>query len=261
MGLGVLFIGYVLLSVFTFAPTYFITDFISAFIMHEALQKLRRHAAKFKYTIYSVYLLFAQTAVQCIYYSLVYTGIIERADTVANIIEISRLAVVFTYTVTLLTALGQLALSVGDVKLSDRAHRNICYLVVSYALSISLSLDFDFMKSYIASFSAVGFLFKLLCSISICLFIYSCYMWICLEGDHDMEQKPSKIGKLFKKIKSGGATEEELEAIAAAKASEAKASKDDKAVKSDGINKAKANDNKSTPKKTAGNGKVKNKKH
>lgn len=205
MGLGLLFIGYVLLSLFTYAPTFFITDFIGAFIMYEALMKLRRHAPRFKYAVMSVYALFAVVTVQCIYYLLNYVGVIELASTVTTAIEIGRLVTMLFFTVATLLALEQLARSVGDNKLADRCKRNMWYYIFSFVLSLSLSFDFDFLESYISAFSQLAFLFKLLCAFLVPAVIYSSYMWICLEGDHDMnKKKDSKISVFFSKLKSGG---------------------------------------------------------
>lgn len=206
MGLGLLFIGYVLLSLFTYAPTFFITDFVGAFIMHEALMKLRRHAEKFKYAIMSVYALFVVVTVQCIYYALHYIGIIEALDqTVNTVIEIGRLVTMLVYTVTMLLALEQLSRSVGDNKLADRCRRNMWYYVISFVLSLSLSFNFDFLEGYISAFSALAFLIKLLCAILVPAVVYSSYMWICLEGDHDMnKKKESRFSVLFSKLKTGG---------------------------------------------------------
>lgn len=204
MGLGVLFIGYVLISVFTYAPTFFITDLIGAFVMHEALVKLERHAKRFKYAIYSVYALFVVATVQCVYYALHYVGIIESlSDTVNTVIEVCRLVTVLVYTVTMLLSLEELSRSVGDNKLGDRCRRNMWYYVISFAMSLSLSFDLDILKDYVSAFSAFAFLLKLLCSFLVPAVIYSCYMWICLSGDHDMDKKESKLQGFFSKIKSG----------------------------------------------------------
>lgn len=223
MGLGLLFIGYLLVSVFTYAPTFFITDLVGAFVMHEALVRLRRHASKFKYAIYSVYVLFAVTTVQCVYYALHYVGIIESlSETVKAAVEICRLVSMLFYTVTMLLSLEELSRSVGDNKLGDRCRRNMWYYVVSFALSLSLSFDIEALADYVSAFSAAAFLIKLLCSFLVPAVIYSCYMWICLSGDLDMNKpkKESKLSKFFSKVRSGGkddVTEEDLKKLKDAK--------------------------------------------
>ena len=65
MGLGLLFVGYVFVSLFTLAPTYFVTDLVGSFIIFEALGKLRRHAERFRYALAAVYAMFAVSVVQC----------------------------------------------------------------------------------------------------------------------------------------------------------------------------------------------------
>lgn len=206
MGLGLLFIGYLLVSVFTLAPSYFLTDLIGSYIMIEALNKLRPHAERFRYAIATCYLLFTVMAVQCGYYALLYVGIIDSISILEYVIEISRLGAMFFYTVAMLLALSELSSSVGDEKLAYKCRRNMWFFCVYYFFVISLSLDFDFLEAYISAFSAFAFLLKFVCAILICANIYSCYMWICLEGDHDMEKekKPSKIKDFFAKVRSGG---------------------------------------------------------
>lgn len=227
MGLGLLFIGYLLVSVFTYAPTFFITDLVGAFVMHEALLKLRRHAVRFKYAVWSVYALFVTATVQCVYYALHYVGIIESLiDTVNTAVETARLITVLVYTVTMLLALEELSRSVGDHKLGDRCRRNMWYYVISFALSLSLSLDVDFLADYVSAFSAAAFLLKLLCSFLVPAVIYSCYMWICLAGDHDMnKKKESPIAGFFSKVKSGGKDDVTKEDIKKLNESKKKSSK------------------------------------
>ncbi len=220
MGLGLLFIGYFLVSVFTYAPTFFITDLVGVFIMHEGLLKLRRHAKKFNYTLYAVYFLFIVAAVQCVYYALHYVGIIESLNETARMtLDLVRQISVLIYTVLMLLSLEELARSVGDGKLADRCRRNIWYYTVSFALFLSLSLDLDVFAeyaAYVSAFSAAAFLLKFLCALLVPAVIYSCYMWICLERDHDMTPKPSKTAGFFSKLKSGGnddITKEDLKAL------------------------------------------------
>lgn len=211
MGLGLLFIGYVLTSLFTFTPAYFITDLVGAFIMYEALTKLRRHAEKFKYAIGSVYVLFFQATVQCVYYALEYLSIINKNTLITEGLEIFRLITVFVYTIALLLSLEELAKSVDDVRLAEKCKRNIWLFVISYLFIVSLSLDIEALAGYVSAFSAFALLFKLICAILICANIYSAYMRICLESELKEKDEPPKRPKMFDvfdKIKSGGSDPE-----------------------------------------------------
>ncbi len=186
MGLGILFFGYVLVSVFTLAPTYFITDTIGAYVIFIALGKLRRHAPRFRYAIAANYAFFAVAAVQTVYYSLRYIGVVDPVSIFENALEIVRLSILFIFTAALLLSLSQLASSVGDEKLAYKGKRNIWFFAASYILMIALSLDYPFLTDFKAAFSAFGLIFRLFCALLNCVYIYSCYMWICLESDHDM---------------------------------------------------------------------------
>ncbi len=199
MGLGVLFIGYVLAAVFTLAPTYFITDLIGSFVIFNATVKLRRHASRFRYAEAADIVMFFVCAVQCVYYAIKYVGLIEGNGTFESGLEIVRITVMFALTVSILLALSQLAASVGDKKLADKGVRNVWLFSVSYVFMILLSLDFDFLGDFIAAFTAFGFVFRILTVLLNCIFLYSCYMWICLEGDHDMTHL-SPMDKFFAKL-------------------------------------------------------------
>ena len=188
MGLGVLFIGYVLAAVFTLAPTYFVTDLIGSFVIFNATVKLRRHASRFRYAEAADIVMFFVCAVQCVYYAIKYVGLIEGNGTFESGLELVRITVMFALTVSILLALSQLASSVGDEKLADKGKRNVYFFVLSYVLMIALSLDFEFMRDFKAAFSAFGLMFRILCALLNCVYIHSCYMWICLESDHDMDK-------------------------------------------------------------------------
>ncbi len=202
MGLGILFVGYVFVSLFTLAPTYFVTDLVGSFVVFEALGRLRRHAERFRYAVASVYAMFAVSAVQCVYYAVKYVGLIEGYEAFENGLEVVRLAVMFLLTETLLLALSQLASNVGDLKLSEKGVRNAWFYVVNYVFIIALSLEFDFLADFKSAFMAFGLLLRIVCALLNCAFIYSCYMWICLEGDRDMNTPSAAdrfIGKLAPK--------------------------------------------------------------
>lgn len=187
MGLGVLFIGYVFVALFTLTRTFFVTDLLGSFIIFSALEKLRRHAPRFKYAVAAVYVMFAVSTVQCVYYSLQYIGVTEPHKFFEQyVLEICRLSAMFALTMTLLSALSQLASLVGDEKLAGKGRRNMWFYLVSYILMLVISLDLPFLSEFNAAFSPFSFIFRIVCYILNCIFMFSCYMWICLEKDHDM---------------------------------------------------------------------------
>ncbi len=188
MGLGILLFGYVFVALFTFSPVYFVTDLVGAYLIFVALGKLRRHAPRFKYAVVSNYAYFIIAAVQCVYTSVKVIGLYDGTELFDHALEICRLAALFILTVSVLLALSQLASSVGDEKLADKGKRNVYFFVLSYVLMIALSLDFEFMRDFKAAFSAFGLMFRILCALLNCVYIHSCYMWICLESDHDMDK-------------------------------------------------------------------------
>lgn len=187
MGLGVLFVGYVFLSLFTLTPTFFVTDLLGSFVIYSALEKLRRHAPRFRYAVISVYAMFAVSTVQCVYYILQYLGVLAPNEFFElYILEVCRLTAIFALTMTLLSALSQLASSVGDEKLAGKGRRNMWFYLFSYILVMVISLDLPFLAEFNLAFSPFSLIFRILCYVLNCIFIFSCYMWICLDKDHDM---------------------------------------------------------------------------
>lgn len=200
MGLGVLFFGYVLLSFFSFTPMVgFLIDLIGTFVIFEAINKLKRHARKFRYAAIAVYVMFFVSVIRCVYYGAVSLQFIEDREILTTSIEAVRLTALFILTVTVLLSLSELALSVGDLKLADKGKRNAWLYTVSNVFMILMMLEFDFLADFRDAFSAFSMVFWLLCVLLNCIYIYSCYMWICLEGDHDMT-RPSGLDRFFGKL-------------------------------------------------------------
>ena len=198
MGLGLLFLGYVIYTLFTFAPSFFITDLVGCFLMVEAHIRLLLYGRRFRYSSAALYVLFFHAVVQGAYYTLTMLSIIKTIVWVDDFVLLLRHALLFVYTISLLMALRELSLSVGDTKLAGKAKRNIYLFVISYVLIISLSLDYPWLDSYKAAFSAFALLFRLVCAILISAYIYSCFMWICPASEHDMKPKESKLAAIFR---------------------------------------------------------------
>lgn len=187
MGLGILFVGYVFISLFTLTRTFFVTDLLGSFIIFTALERLRPHAPKFRYAVIAVYFMFAVSSVQCVYYSLQYMSVIGVYRIFEQYgLEICRLLAFFAMTMTLLSALSQLASLVGDEKLSGKGRRNMWFFLISNALVLLISLDIPALSEFNAAFSPFCLIFRIVCLLLNCIFMFSCYMWICLEKDHDM---------------------------------------------------------------------------
>ena len=77
MGLGLLFLGYVIYTLFTFAPSFFITDLVGCFLMVEAHIRLLPYGRRFRYSSAALYVLFFHAVVQGAYYTLTMLSIIK----------------------------------------------------------------------------------------------------------------------------------------------------------------------------------------
>lgn len=105
-----------------------------------------------------------------------------------------------------LDGVSQIAKEVGRDDIAVKARRNRL-LTAAYTLSALLfQTDLDFVRELAMYFGIVFLLLGILWVFFNGTLFYSCYMWICLEGDENMPEKPKKH-RLKKNGDGGGADE------------------------------------------------------
>ena len=195
MGFGVLFIGYMLVALGVFVPFGFVMRLGGYALMAIAFLKLKEFGTTFIYqliisvimTIYGIYCAVYQGAEKL---SIPLPGIFESAAGVmlwiglAGTIALNLLIAYSTY---------KIASDVDLSKPKNAAVRNsiiISLFGILAALWLSPVGTNDFYKKYFG----LPMILALLASMVLYLtMIFSCYMYICPEGDEDMPRRESKL--------------------------------------------------------------------
>ena len=204
MGFGVLFIGYIL-NISMYRQ---FTDVICALIMLYALIMLSRFNTGFRRSMKLCIALAVVGGAYFIYEICILLGIAYVPDATATLVH-SYYALLsgilkLVFSSYLLIGIQQIGKETEVPVIEMKAMRNRFLTFVYYALFIFTELSFD-GASIAAKIAAYAFFPVLIFGIvyhimNLCL-IYNCYVWICLEGEENMERKPSRF-KLINKINS-----------------------------------------------------------
>lgn len=189
MGFGILFLGYLITYIGSLTPIYAYLQVVGVLIMLYALTRLFRHNKNFSITFYIGLLYFAQSVM-----TLVFSFFNPDENSVLYQIEkYSSAGIVLIFHLFLLLAIRDIAVSTSLPKLRSRAIRNLIMSFVYYGLTLLLPMGLitDQILLQYASLTAVilGFLWLIFNA----ALIFSCYMWICLEGEENMERSPINI--------------------------------------------------------------------
>ena len=195
MGFGILFIGYLLVSLGVFVPFGFIMRLGGYALMAIAFLKLREFGKAFIYplitsvimTIYSIYCVVYQGAEK------LSIPLPEIFDSAAGIMLWIGLVGTIALNLSIAYSTYRIASDVDLSKPQNAAVRNgiIVFLFgIMAALWLSPIGNNDFYKKYFG----LPMILLLLASMVLYLtMIFSCYMYICPEGDEDMPRRESKL--------------------------------------------------------------------
>ena len=194
MGFGLLFFGYLVAFLLYLNPYAALTRLIGYAIIFAALTKLRRHNRWFAYTQVSAVPLLALAlgAVSVDFASRIMGDAAPAAlQNVQGYMETLMTLLLLVFHVCLLMAIYTIAVDTALPALARSARRNIV-LIAAYAVLHGIwSLPVQLGDSYTVTLSLMLFVLQLIWTVADLFLIFRCYMWICLEGDEDMEQKPS----------------------------------------------------------------------
>ena len=191
MGFGTLFIGYFLLLNLTY---YGFTDLISAAVMLLGLYKLSKvNKHFFAATITAVvFLLFSFGEFGIAAYEIFFKQLDKPA--LVSFMSIMRSVTVGTLTVFMLKGIEDVAKEVDLPVLKVKASRSLVITAVTYTAWIILEAPLASMENYAL---AVLSLLTILATIALLIvnltIIYSAYMHICMPGDEQLKDKPSKF--------------------------------------------------------------------
>lgn len=191
MGFGLLFIGFLLSINFVYAG---FTDFLACFLMFSGMTKLSVYNPGFRRAKYALLPLMAMGLGSLTLEVSRFMGMAGTAWDMAG-----RLVAVFTYLFEavflwfLLSGIKAIALETRLPRLAGRVSRNVFLGAVYYLLSSLMLIDHPAVNEFSRYFGFPVWLFGLVWMALNALLIFSCYVWICLEGDEDMPLKESRF--------------------------------------------------------------------
>ena len=197
MGFGWLFIGSVIGINFVYNG---FTDIISFLLILYALLLLSRHNKYFKSSLYAIIPLCIAGLCFFVFEFLTILDIelVSNKELIYSYYAILSAILKLIYTALLLKGIETLAFELDIPNIRVRAFRNRLFIYLYYVLQICTELNNEAFAKFARYAILPVMLFGFVCLILNAVLFYSCYMWICLEGDEDMERKESKFSFLNK---------------------------------------------------------------
>lgn len=193
MGFGVLFFGYLIGMNFVYNG---FTDIISYLIILYALALLYRHNKFFKNSFYTLLPLSVLGTLFFVFEIISFIGIEKGLDLVLihSYYSVAAAILKLIYTVFLLKGIENLALELDIPTIRIKAFRNRLFILIYYPLFIFTELSQEGWAAKIAQYAFLPvMLFGFVCLILNAILFYSCYMWICLEGEENMQRSTSRF--------------------------------------------------------------------
>ena len=222
LGFGVLFFGYLTTYLLSFNPYAALTRLAGYLIIFAALSRLRRHNVWFAYSrLADIPLLLLALVDTVVDLAIRIMG--EQApamlETAVEPISGAMTLFALVFHVFLLMALYTIAVDTGLPKLARHARLNLVLMAAYALLHVIWLLPVDLAASYTKTLSIMLLLLRLIWTLTNLALIFRCYMWICLEGDEDMAQKPSRFAFVNRMREKQAAREQQAvdEAVAYAK--------------------------------------------
>lgn len=196
MGFGILFMGYLITYLLSLNPYAAVTRLAGYIVCLVALGNLRRHNRWFAYTHMVCIPLLAFSAGNAAI-EIVSRILGERApvglSTATDVMEVVMTLMVLVFHACLLLAIYTIAKDTDLPRLARSARVNLV-VTAGYAVLTGIwALPVELGESDGMTLNLMLFLLQLVWIFLNLFLLFRCYMWICLEGDEDMAQKPSRF--------------------------------------------------------------------
>ena len=194
MGFGILFIGY-LFFFNLFYGGY--TDVFGCLFLLYALAMLSRYAPCFRPALRAAIPALAVSAVHFVWQILLAFGLFTATETAVGwfslAVTLSRFALIFL----ILRGVQKIALDTDVKHAFVTAFRNRIFTVIFYACWFTLAILQGIQvtpeqNSFLQGFSIALLVVGLVVHFLNAKVIFTCYMWICLEGEESMERGQSR---------------------------------------------------------------------
>ena len=197
MGFGLLFIGYVTsyilrLGLGNYA---FAAMLIGCFIMYLGLSGLRKYGPAFIYALIADVLLIFCSFFECLEgIDMIFSLDIEIYGAfVSDVFMWIGIGLDFIFNISMLYGIVDLARRVDFPKIKGKAYRNMFFVGVYNVFQVVLLLPIESMskdKSFLMTLLVV---FSLIYTLVNAALVFSCYAFICPEGEEEMKRKPSRF--------------------------------------------------------------------
>ncbi|MBR6708246.1 MAG: hypothetical protein IKL84_01050 [Clostridia bacterium] len=195
MGFGLLFIGYLIAFLLSLNPFAAVTRLIGYAVCLAALIRLHRHNRWFAFThavCYPMLLMAAVGAVSEIASRLT-DDVPSSLAGAAAMLESGLGGLILIFHVFLLLGIYTIATDTELDSLAHAARRRLALIAGYAALYLLWLLPIPLGTSYRTTVGILIMVMQLLWTVLDLVLIFRCYMWICLEGDEDMQRKPSRF--------------------------------------------------------------------
>ena len=193
MGFGLLFIGYLFFFSFPYKQTLNLPpDLLGFIISYIGIRTLAEYGCGWENLKKYFSVIFPASILNLI------LQIVNLSGNLLGIREIwlyAYEALIIVYNILLLVSVHNIAKDTEVKSIQAKAKRNIILMLVYYIIMLVFSLPISYVQEiykHLAvnySFTLVLFLYNYLWRFLNLVLIFSCYMWICKEGDQDMPEK------------------------------------------------------------------------
>ncbi len=199
MGFGPLFLGYLFIYSFSYKGFDILPDAIGFIIMYFGLKKLSEYGYGFEILKKYIYALFPSSLITLVLQIFTFTG--HSKGQMTNIWNCIYIPLMLVFNLMLLISIKNIANDLELKVVKVRAVRNIILTVIYYSLTLFFTLPIPFiesLKTLLTEKYALGIVLYILGYAWLFLntiLIFSCYMWICKEGDEEMPVSDKKSKK------------------------------------------------------------------
>lgn len=196
MGFGILFAGYAICFLASITYYGYLFRLIGFCIMAVALTKLREYGKSFRYPMVLSLLMTLWGIIES-YFELAgnfQLPLPAFADSVKPAMAWVTILGIIAFNLSLLYAIFDIAGKLELTNQKNAAARNAIFIVLYLILNVLGMGPFQNSETFKKYCNPLVFFIQLFWTIFNLVLIYSCYMYICPEGDEDMPRRKTGIG-------------------------------------------------------------------
>lgn len=196
MGFGILFVGYAICFLVSLTYYGYLFRLVGFCIMTFALLRLREYGKSFRYPLITsiVMVVYGSFESYCELAAKLALPRPELSETVSAAMDWFCMLGIILFNLSLLYAIFDISNHLELTDQKNSALRNAIFIVLYLVLNILGMGPLKGNETFGKYFSLPIFLLQLLWVIFDLVLIFSCYMYICPEGDEEMPRRKTGIG-------------------------------------------------------------------